>query len=232
MRRMLSLALSLVLLALLALPLPTSSQTSGSASYYGRGYGYAEWCSIMQQQIAWGNGVPGAVCPDNGYFCVHPAYAVGEILALSANGREITCTIGDTVRPEHVTDWYEDWVIELSWSAFVDLGLQDNNHVTVWGVAGYPAEPEPAPEPAPIIPTSECFPTGYCIQLGFYDYWRANGGVRIFGYPLTNEFIATDTGLTTQVFERTVLEFDPAAGDWAIRGRHIAMPDYVPAEAR
>ncbi|MFO7255999.1 MAG: N-acetylmuramoyl-L-alanine amidase [Bacillota bacterium] len=77
--------------------------------------------------------------------------------------------------------------------------------------------------------------TGHWIAHGFKAYWEANGGIRVLGLPLTEEFRATDTGLVTQVFERYVLEWDPSAPpDWQVRGRHLKGLDLeriVPAEA-
>lgn len=60
-----------------------------------------------------------------------------------------------------------------------------------------------------------CFSeTGYCIQGRFYQYWQENGGLAVFGYPITaarNER-NSDTGETylTQRFERNRFELHPA----------------------
>ena len=85
-------------------------------------------------------------------------------------------------------------------------------------------------------PTAIYFPeTGHWIAHGFKDYWERHGGLRVLGFPLTEEFRATDTQLVTQVFERYVLEWDPSAPtDWQVRGRHLVGLDLaaiVPTEA-
>jgi hypothetical protein len=50
-----------------------------------------------------------------------------------------------------------------------------------------------------------------CISGRFLSFWEDNGGLAIFGYPLTDaEFLATDDGLyLTQFFERARLELHP-----------------------
>jgi hypothetical protein len=43
----------------------------------------------------------------------------------------------------------------------------------------------------------------------YAQYWQANGGLKIFGYPLTETFI--QNGIEMQYFERTRLEHHPDA---------------------
>jgi lipoprotein-anchoring transpeptidase ErfK/SrfK len=58
--------------------------------------------------------------------------------------------------------------------------------------------------------------TGHYLSYGFLDYWRANGGLMQFGYPITEEL--SHNGLTTQYFERAVFEYhaDAPAG-WKVQ---------------
>jgi peptidoglycan/xylan/chitin deacetylase (PgdA/CDA1 family) len=49
--------------------------------------------------------------------------------------------------------------------------------------------------------------TGHRLCFGFRDYWNANGGLTIFGYPLSEEF--TENGYTVQYFERARFEYHP-----------------------
>ena len=54
--------------------------------------------------------------------------------------------------------------------------------------------------------------TGHYLGWGFRDYWTANGGLPVFGYPLTEEFQqVSDTGLfhNAQYFERQRFEWHP-----------------------
>lgn len=54
-----------------------------------------------------------------------------------------------------------------------------------------------------------CFPeTGYCIHGSIRAYWEANGGLSVFGYPITDAHVETVEGWTGMVqwFERDRLE--------------------------
>jgi hypothetical protein len=55
--------------------------------------------------------------------------------------------------------------------------------------------------------------TGHTVQLGFRAYWLNNGGLQIFGYPLSEEFseVSPDDGqtYTVQYFERAKFEYHP-----------------------
>jgi hypothetical protein len=63
---------------------------------------------------------------------------------------------------------------------------------------------------------------GFKLGHGFKDYFEANGGVKFFGLPLSEEFTNPKTGLTQQCFERYCLEYDPKADpDWQVRGKDI-----------
>lgn len=52
---------------------------------------------------------------------------------------------------------------------------------------------------------------GSCISGRFYQYWRQNGGLAIFGYPLTSEFQQTtpEGTFSVQYFERQRFEYHP-----------------------
>lgn len=55
--------------------------------------------------------------------------------------------------------------------------------------------------------------TGHYLSGQFRDFWESNGGLPVFGYPLTEEFVAssTDTGKfsTVQYVERQRFEWHP-----------------------
>jgi len=54
--------------------------------------------------------------------------------------------------------------------------------------------------------------TGHHVGGGFWVYWRDNGGLAIFGYPLSGEFseLCEDgQARTVQYFERAVFEWHP-----------------------
>ncbi len=79
-----------------------------------------------------------------------------------------------------------------------------------YDVADYQA----AIAPVASLPGGAYFPaTGHNLGGGFLDYWRANGGLAQFGYPLTEEFAqylpATPPLHRVQYFERARLEYHP-----------------------
>lgn len=51
--------------------------------------------------------------------------------------------------------------------------------------------------------------TGHYLAYGFLTYWRDNGGVMTFGYPITGEMKDSYSGLTVQYFQRAVFEYHP-----------------------
>jgi spore germination protein len=63
--------------------------------------------------------------------------------------------------------------------------------------------------------------TGHTLSGPFRDYWHSHGlefgdagvsyreSLALFGYPISEEFVDPDTGLTTQYFERAVFEYHP-----------------------
>jgi hypothetical protein len=55
---------------------------------------------------------------------------------------------------------------------------------------------------------SQYFPeTGYTVSGRFLEYWRANGGLAVFGYPLTEQ--REENGRQVQYFERQRFEAHP-----------------------
>jgi hypothetical protein len=55
--------------------------------------------------------------------------------------------------------------------------------------------------------------TGHSLSYGFRSYWLANGGLEIFGYPISEEFEETSATdgqtYTVQYFERARFEYHP-----------------------
>src|SRR6266545_5443711 len=90
------------------------------------------------------------------------------------------------------------------------------------GPTGAPQQQEasaPAPAPAtaapamqPIVRDSRYFEqTRYRIdEDAFWDYFRRRGGVRTFGYPVSNTFVLL--GMKVQLFQRQVLQLRPDGG--------------------
>ncbi|HEV7664423.1 MAG TPA: N-acetylmuramoyl-L-alanine amidase [Chloroflexota bacterium] len=68
------------------------------------------------------------------------------------------------------------------------------------------------PSPAP-VPNDDRFfqQTGYRIgEDAFWDYFRVRGGIRSFGYPVSNVF--TLFGMKVQIFQRQILQLRPDGG--------------------
>jgi spore germination protein len=63
-------------------------------------------------------------------------------------------------------------------------------------------------------PTRVYFPqTGHSLSGGFLQYWRAHGGLPVYGYPITEEFVEVSPSdgksYTVQYFQRNRFEWHP-----------------------
>mgnify|MGYP001051936556 CR=1 FL=1 len=59
--------------------------------------------------------------------------------------------------------------------------------------------------------------TGHRLCFGFRAFWQANGGLAIYGYPISEEF--QENGYTVQYFERQRLEYHPENPPaWQVEG--------------
>jgi len=70
----------------------------------------------------------------------------------------------------------------------------------------------PIPEseiPQPYHPDKQYFSeTGHTVTFSFLSFYRENGGLDVFGYPIT-EWCIEDTGRIVQYFQRTKMEWYP-----------------------
>jgi len=61
--------------------------------------------------------------------------------------------------------------------------------------------------------------TGHYLCGAFRDYWHAHGGLPIFGYPISEEFVDPATNVTVQYFERQRFEWHPENPPaWQVEG--------------
>jgi hypothetical protein len=118
-----------------------------------------------------------------------------------------------------------EWrVPEGSLSAYA-VGLNSGHAVQ----AGMTIDPAPVAAPFMPLPSRDStsdrlyFPqTGHTLAYGFKDFWQANGGLAVFGYPISEEFSEKnpDTGqtYTVQYFERNRFEYHPelAGTPWEV----------------
>lgn len=65
------------------------------------------------------------------------------------------------------------------------------------------------PNSPPVTNPNEELLNGFTLRGEIRQHWKNYGGLIAFGYPLSNEFVDPTSGLTTQVFEREVLQFFP-----------------------
>jgi N-acetylmuramoyl-L-alanine amidase len=79
--------------------------------------------------------------------------------------------------------------------------------------AAAPAAAQPAPaSPSPAANDPRLFPqTGYRIaEDAFWNYFQARGGLRSFGYPVSNTFFLY--GTKVQIFQRQIMQLRPDGG--------------------
>ena len=92
------------------------------------------------------------------------------------------------------------------WTAWVNqvaAVLRGATDVTAAGAMD--PNPQPGRPPVPQEGAWHCEVTDKWVLEPFLGYWKANGGLPMFGYPVTGEFDAGD-GLHVQYFERARFE--------------------------
>ncbi|TVR72521.1 MAG: hypothetical protein EA415_09745, partial [Sphaerobacteraceae bacterium] len=108
------------------------------------------------------------------------------------SGEEITVQYFERVKLEYHPDAAEDQRMRLA-------------------LLGHELRPESETDPIEPFESSEeqiYFPeTGHAVSYGFKEFWENNGGLELFGFPITDEFI--ESGRVVQYFERARFEFNP-----------------------
>lgn len=67
--------------------------------------------------------------------------------------------------------------------------------------------------------------TGHRLCFGFRDFWTGNGGLSIYGYPISEEFV--ENGIVVQYFERQRLEYHPEnPRGWQVLGGLLGQLQY------
>lgn len=91
----------------------------------------------------------------------------------------------------------------------VHAGTPYEVQLTLLGIAIRSGEPPAARVgPIPTTETQQYFPeTGHSVHYAFLKYFRENGGIYIFGYPITQEVV--EDGKTVQYFQRARFEYHP-----------------------
>lgn len=96
----------------------------------------------------------------------------------------------------------------------VQLGLIGQDYLRRYGVATTSQNPSPAPATTPTA-TSSCTSfsqTGKNVCGAFLDFFNKNGGLDLFGYPITNQY-SSGSDATVQYFQRARMEYRPTNAD-------------------
>jgi hypothetical protein len=93
-------------------------------------------------------------------------------------------------------------------------GLTAGNQVICWGDVRWVRDTCVAESASPrdIGSAPRCFDeTGFCIDGRIRDYWEQNGGLSVFGLPISTQqtFIIEGQPIEAQWFERNRLELHP-----------------------
>lgn len=86
-------------------------------------------------------------------------------------------------------------------------------------ILGYRQPPIPANRRPPDTPFRRYFPeTGHVVSFAFLDFYNRNGGLDVFGYPISEPMI--EGGYIVQYFQRMRMEWHPerARGDRVVLG--------------
>jgi hypothetical protein len=75
--------------------------------------------------------------------------------------------------------------------------------------AAGPREAEAAPLPTNSTGSVYFRQSGHSVKDAFLNYWLMNGGVELYGYPISAEF--NESGVPVQYFERARMEYRPTS---------------------
>jgi LPXTG-site transpeptidase (sortase) family protein len=100
----------------------------------------------------------------------------------------------------------------LEWHG--DLGLVQIGHLGRWALQQHADNPALAPVARPVASDRDYFAeTGHTLGGSFRQFWHSNGGLPLFGLPLSEEFreVKEQDGnlYTVQYFERARFEWHP-----------------------
>ncbi len=131
--------------------------------------------------------------------------------------------------------WFERDRLEIQTSGLVTAGRLGVERLAQLGTPWQPGANTPA---GPGCTT--CAETGHQMCGAFAAYWRANGGLERFGFPVTGQFQTVLEGqtYTVQYFERRRFELHPEIGPNAVLlgllGREVrtGAPGAPPAPAQ
>jgi hypothetical protein len=143
---------------------------------------------------------------------------------------------GYPITPEYVRA-SDGKVVQYFERARFELGSTGNQPIVELGMIGRDLAArqgrsfERVP-PIPDTPTRRFFPeTGHTLQGAFKNFWEGNGGVIIFGYPISEEFtdtVADGSQRIVQYFERARFELIGNTVNLTLIGRALAPCQLLP----
>ncbi|HET9495458.1 MAG TPA: hypothetical protein VFR15_14600, partial [Chloroflexia bacterium] len=105
----------------------------------------------------------------------------------------------------------EEYIAQYFERARIEKHLALDNVIVMGRLAALVHAPEPAVDP---IEGARFFPeTGHNVSGPFLSFWEGNGGLAVFGYPITEEIKEIDpqsgNEFLVQYFERSRFEYHP-----------------------
>ena len=166
--------------------------------------------------------VAGRYFPQTGHWLSHGFLRYWEQFGgLPVFGYPITEEFTDP-QSGHVTQYFERARFEWQpgqWPARYDvllglLGTEQAQRLGLLGTAPFQRVSAQSDAACTYYPQ-----TGHRLCFGFRAAWQSQGGLAIYGYPLSEEYRDAATGLTVQYFERQRLEWHPENPPaWQVEG--------------
>jgi hypothetical protein len=157
---------------------------------------------------------PGTPTPYTRYYTETGHYLAGEFLDFYNNTPNSAYIFGMPISEEFPQQFTDGTILNVQYFERARFEwhpeLPDGHRVQLGSLAptvlnGRTFDRLP---PVPSTASRAYFPeTGHTLSNGFLNYWRTNGGLAIFGYPLSEE--TSEDGVTIQYFERARFEYYP-----------------------
>ncbi len=174
-------------------------------------YQYNGARGIFNNATSWQTGPVRYTQPVSSPFAAYwPSSGAGEVNVLTTQPAPVTVDV-DALYPQRN---------KTAQAVLTSSGLPDQPLNPVNGLVTFTAEPNrfytlrvPVQPPAfartePLGQGSWYFKeTGHNLKGAFLSYWQKNGGLAIYGYPISEEFM--ENGFVVQYFERNRFEYHP-----------------------
>ncbi|HUS15806.1 MAG TPA: hypothetical protein VM536_12410 [Chloroflexia bacterium] len=139
--------------------------------------------------------------------------------SVAINGYPIS-PLHDEVNPTDGKTYRVQWFERARFEAHPEVGAPDDVQLSllgknaIWDTRRSEPPFQPVSKPGDAGPDLVWFDrTGHTVRAGFLQFWTKYGGVKQFGYPLSEEFPETSRfdgkEYTVQYFERSRFEWHP-----------------------